>query len=154
MPPRYFGTLHSNHGVLRTAATSTWSKLLMERFPEVIVGTPISWWIWIEEYLNYFLTLYYVIRRVDKDRSGAISTNELQQALSNGIYSTIWLSSLIKFNSLILYLPFSFLSTGTWTPFNPETVRQMIGVYWIYKLELSDLTSARSMHAFMLSSKT
>lgn len=85
MPPRYFGTLHSNHGVLRTTAASTWSKLLVERFPEVIVGTPISWWIWTEEYLNYFLTLYYVIRRVDKDRSGAISTNELQQALSNGI---------------------------------------------------------------------
>lgn len=37
--------------------------------------------------------------RVDKDRSGAISADELQQALSN----------------------------GTWTPFNPETVRLMIG---------------------------
>lgn len=37
--------------------------------------------------------------RVDKDRSGEISSDELQQALSN----------------------------GTWTPFNPETVRMMIG---------------------------
>nr|CAD7575122.1 unnamed protein product [Timema californicum] len=38
--------------------------------------------------------------RVDKDRSGYISADELQVALSN----------------------------GTWTPFNPETVRLMIGV--------------------------
>lgn len=38
-------------------------------------------------------------RRVDRDRSGEISADELQQALSN----------------------------GTWTPFNPETVRMMIG---------------------------
>ncbi|KAL9975664.1 hypothetical protein ACROYT_G012848 [Oculina patagonica] len=45
--------------------------------------------------------LWNVFQRVDKDRSGAISTNELQQALSN----------------------------GTWTPFNPETVRQMIGMF-------------------------
>lgn len=37
--------------------------------------------------------------RVDKDRSGSITAEELQQALSN----------------------------GTWTPFNPETVRLMIG---------------------------
>lgn len=37
--------------------------------------------------------------RVDKDRSGYISSDELQVALSN----------------------------GTWTPFNPETVRLMIG---------------------------
>lgn len=37
--------------------------------------------------------------RVDKDRSGYISADELQQALSN----------------------------GTWNPFNPETVRLMIG---------------------------
>ncbi|XP_020625427.1 programmed cell death protein 6-like [Orbicella faveolata] len=45
--------------------------------------------------------LWNVFQRVDKDRSGAISTDELQQALSN----------------------------GTWTPFNPETVRQMIGMF-------------------------
>ncbi|CAH3026555.1 unnamed protein product [Porites evermanni] len=45
--------------------------------------------------------LWNVFQRVDKDRSGAISTNELQQALSN----------------------------GTWTPFNPETVRLMIGMF-------------------------
>lgn len=42
-----------------------------------------------------------VIRRVDKDRSGFISADELQMALSN----------------------------GTWTPFNPETVRLMIGMF-------------------------
>lgn len=40
---------------------------------------------------------------VDKDRSGYISADELQQALSN----------------------------GTWDPFNPETVRLMIGMLWI-----------------------
>lgn len=39
--------------------------------------------------------------RVDKDRSGYISADELQQALSN----------------------------GTWSPFNPETVRLMIGMF-------------------------
>ncbi|XP_063226742.1 programmed cell death protein 6-like isoform X2 [Bacillus rossius redtenbacheri] len=38
---------------------------------------------------------------VDRDRSGYISADELQQALSN----------------------------GTWTPFNPETVRLMIGMF-------------------------
>lgn len=38
---------------------------------------------------------------MDKDKSGAITADELQQALSN----------------------------GTWTPFNPETVRLMIGKY-------------------------
>lgn len=36
---------------------------------------------------------------MDRDRSGSITADELQQALSN----------------------------GTWTPFNPETVRLMIG---------------------------
>lgn len=45
--------------------------------------------------------LWDVFQRVDKDRSGAISADELQQALSN----------------------------GTWTPFNPETVRSMIGMF-------------------------
>ena len=39
--------------------------------------------------------------RVDTDRSGTINANELQQALSN----------------------------GTWTPFNPETIRLMIGMF-------------------------
>lgn len=37
--------------------------------------------------------------RVDKDNSGSIAVNELQQALSN----------------------------GSWNPFNPETCRLMIG---------------------------
>lgn len=39
--------------------------------------------------------------RVDKDGSGAISDEELQQALSN----------------------------GSWTPFNPHTVRLMISMF-------------------------
>lgn len=42
--------------------------------------------------------------RVDRDRSGTITAEELQQALSN----------------------------GTWTPFNPETVRLMIGMFIVY----------------------
>lgn len=45
--------------------------------------------------------LWDVFQRVDKDRSGSITADELQQALSN----------------------------GTWTPFNPETVRMMIGMF-------------------------
>ncbi|RWS09835.1 programmed cell death protein 6-like protein [Dinothrombium tinctorium] len=45
--------------------------------------------------------LYDIFRRVDRDGSGAINTNELQSALSN----------------------------GTWKPFNPETVRLMIGMF-------------------------
>lgn len=54
--------------------------------------------IWPNVKDNHFLLI-----RVDKDRSGAISADELQQALSN----------------------------GTWTPFNPETVRLMIGMIYI-----------------------
>ncbi|XP_065689032.1 programmed cell death protein 6 [Patagioenas fasciata] len=45
--------------------------------------------------------LWNVFQRVDKDRSGIISDNELQQALSN----------------------------GTWTPFNPATVRSILGMF-------------------------
>jgi len=45
--------------------------------------------------------LWSIFQRVDADRSGHISVDELQQALSN----------------------------GTWTPFNPETVRLMIGMF-------------------------
>ena len=45
--------------------------------------------------------LWNIFSQVDKDRSGQISTDELAQALSN----------------------------GTWAPFNPETVRQMIGMF-------------------------
>lgn len=47
---------------------------------------------------NFLLGIF---QRIDKDRSGNISANELQAALSN----------------------------GTWTPFNPETVRLMIGMF-------------------------
>lgn len=45
--------------------------------------------------------LQQVFRKVDADSSGSISSNELQAALSN----------------------------GTWSPFNPETVRMMIGMF-------------------------
>lgn len=45
--------------------------------------------------------LWGMFSRVDRDRSGQISTRELQEALSN----------------------------GTWKPFNPETVRLMIGMF-------------------------
>jgi len=45
--------------------------------------------------------LWDVFQRVDTDRSGYISADELQVALSN----------------------------GSWTPFNPETVRLMIGMF-------------------------
>ena len=45
--------------------------------------------------------LWNVFSQVDKDRSGQISTTELGQALSN----------------------------GTWAPFNPETLRQMIVMF-------------------------
>jgi len=45
--------------------------------------------------------LWNVFSQVDKDRSGQISVTELGQALSN----------------------------GTWAPFNPETIRQMIGMF-------------------------
>jgi Ca2+-binding EF-hand superfamily protein len=42
-----------------------------------------------------------IFQSVDKDRSGQVTATELQQALGN----------------------------GTWTPFNPETVRLMIGMF-------------------------
>lgn len=45
--------------------------------------------------------LWGIFQKVDRDRSNAISSKELQEALSN----------------------------GTWTPFNPETVRLMIGMF-------------------------
>ncbi|KAJ6657807.1 hypothetical protein lerEdw1_001857 [Lerista edwardsae] len=45
--------------------------------------------------------LWGVFQRVDKDRSGIISDSELQQALSN----------------------------GTWTPFNPATVRSILSMF-------------------------
>lgn len=48
--------------------------------------------------ISQFIFLFFF--RVDRDRSGYISAEELQVALSN----------------------------GTWSPFNPETVRLMIGM--------------------------
>ncbi|VDL68542.1 unnamed protein product [Nippostrongylus brasiliensis] len=48
---------------------------------------------------NY--NLQQIFTSVDKDRSGQISVDELQRALSN----------------------------GTWNPFNPETCRLMIGMF-------------------------
>lgn len=50
-------------------------------------------------YIEIILLIFHF--RVDKDNSGHISADELQQALSN----------------------------GTWNAFNPETVRLMIGKY-------------------------
>nr|CAD7406413.1 unnamed protein product [Timema poppensis] len=63
--------------------------------------------------------LWDVFQRVDKDRSGYISADELQVALSN----------------------------GTWTPFNPETVRLMI----VYTVLLVPFPGTASFH-FALSS--
>lgn len=45
--------------------------------------------------------LWQIFQSVDRDRSGQITMQELGQALSN----------------------------GTWTPFNPETIRLMIGMF-------------------------
>ncbi|VVC40620.1 EF-Hand 1, calcium-binding site,EF-hand domain pair,EF-hand domain [Cinara cedri] len=45
--------------------------------------------------------LWDMFQKLDKDRSGSITANELQTALSN----------------------------GTWTPFNPETVRLMMSMF-------------------------
>jgi len=45
--------------------------------------------------------LWNTFQKIDKDRNGSINSNELQQALSN----------------------------GTWTPFNPETIRLMMGMF-------------------------
>lgn len=53
----------------------------------------------IDMLIYVYLTFVFLCFRVDKDRSGYISADELQQALSN----------------------------GTWNAFNPETVRLMIG---------------------------
>lgn len=53
---------------------------------------------------NKFPVLFVLRFRVDKDNSGYISADELQQALSN----------------------------GTWNAFNPETVRLMIGKSFIF----------------------
>lgn len=53
------------------------------------------------DYLLNIQFLIFLSYRVDKDRSGHISADELQIALSN----------------------------GTWSPFNPETVRLMIGMF-------------------------
>lgn len=45
------------------------------------------------------ISCFFCYHSVDRDKSGYINANELQQALSN----------------------------GTWNPFNPETVRLMMG---------------------------
>lgn len=57
-----------------------------------------------------------LIYRVDKDGSGSITADELQQALSN----------------------------GTWTPFNPETVRLMIGELGIHTHVFTNDHASRS----------
>ncbi|XP_023019156.1 programmed cell death protein 6 isoform X1 [Leptinotarsa decemlineata] len=56
--------------------------------------------------------LWDVFQRVDKDRSGFINADELGSALSN----------------------------GTWSPFNPETVRLMIGKRILYKIQFNTFT--------------
>lgn len=55
----------------------------------------------LQHIIFHHVCLYYFlyVKRVDRDGSGAINAAELQAALSN----------------------------GTWSPFNPETVRLMIG---------------------------
>merc|ERR1712071_75909 len=55
-----------------------------------VVGAPVT-----HEFLSK------VFQKVDKDKSGSISSQELQSALSN----------------------------GTWAPFNPETCRLMVGIF-------------------------
>ncbi|KAK6982759.1 Programmed cell death protein 6 [Biomphalaria glabrata] len=59
--------------------------------------------VWIKTFYQEFFRVWTRIKvdMIDTDRSGSISANELQRALSN----------------------------GTWTPFNPETVRLMIGMF-------------------------
>ena len=57
--------------------------------------------------------------RVDKDHSGAISSDELQTALSNG---ETWMVIIVMVLS-------TWYATGSWTAFNPETVRLMIGMF-------------------------
>lgn len=68
------------------------------------------------KYLIFVFNTENFIRRVDQDRSGYITADELQKALSN----------------------------GTWTPFNPETVRLMIGKFQRNQL----LNYSRSLHRF------
>lgn len=59
-----------------------------------------------------------MLNRVDRDRSGAISADELQTALSNGEQ---------QYPALSLFS--QRYPTGSWTAFNPETVRLMIGMF-------------------------
>ena len=62
--------------------------------------------------------------RVDKDRSGAITVDELQSALSNGKPPQ---GEREQAKFCPAQPPSS--SLGSWTPFNPETVRLMIGMF-------------------------
>jgi len=66
--------------------------------------------------------LQQVFQKVDTDKSGAISSNELQSALSN----------------------------GTWSPFNPETVRMMIGMFDKDATATIDFNEFKSLWNFVL----
>ncbi|CAF3580116.1 unnamed protein product [Rotaria sordida] len=65
--------------------------------------------------------LQQVFRKVDADGSGSISSNELQAALSN----------------------------GTWSPFNPETVRMMIGIFDHDNSSTIDFNEFKALWAFI-----
>ena len=72
--------------------------------------------------------------RVDKDRSGAITSEELQSALSNGETQThIYKLTQIHTHAILqphpILVSLLCIYTGSWTPFNPETVRLMIGMF-------------------------
>jgi hypothetical protein len=64
--------------------------------------------------------LHAVFQKVDKDRTGHISADELQMALSNGEETA---ARVILLRTVIIG---TLYAEGTWTPFNPETVRLMI----------------------------
>jgi len=66
--------------------------------------------------------LQQVFQKVDADKSGSITSNELQSALSN----------------------------GTWSPFNPETVRLMIGMFDKDHNSTIDLTEFKALWHFIV----
>ncbi|KAM6373779.1 programmed cell death protein 6 isoform 1-T1 [Alca torda] len=76
--------------------------------------------------------LWNVFQRVDKDRSGIISDNELQQALSNGSAYNLDKGQVFTASLFTAHKIFSYsagIEDGTWTPFNPATVRSILGMF-------------------------
>ena len=69
--------------------------------------------------------------RVDKDRSNAISADELQQALSNGQLKLYLINQLLHVVIHNIYILPPFFLSGSWTAFNPETIRLMIGKLYL-----------------------